>query len=72
MKDLATKSKEEFKLGGKEIVSAAILHITMALLGFVASRGIIFENFIFKSLWYVFNSKNDNKLSTISNNISST
>lgn len=46
MKDLATKSKEEFKLGGKEIVSAAILHITMALLGFVASRGIIFENFM--------------------------
>lgn len=43
MKDLVKRAQEEIAPYGKEFVSALGLHILMALLGFVASRGVIFE-----------------------------
>ena len=43
MKDLITKSQENVKPNNKELISAAILHISMAALGFVASRGVVFN-----------------------------
>ena len=43
MKDLITKSREDLSTNSKDIISAVILHISMALLGFIASRGVIFE-----------------------------
>lgn len=43
MKDLITKSKKGLSADGREILFAAVLHIFTAVLGFVASRGVIFE-----------------------------
>ena len=43
MKDLITKSKDGFKKNSKEVISAAILHICIAILAFIASRGVIFD-----------------------------
>ena len=44
MKDLTTKPKQELNLNKKELAAAAALHIFTALLGFIASRGVILEN----------------------------
>lgn len=43
MKELTTQTNEELKPNLKDFLSAAFLHIMMTLLGFVVSRGIIFE-----------------------------
>lgn len=46
MKELTTKSQQEIGLESKDLISAAVLHIAMALLGFVAARGVIFESLL--------------------------
>ncbi len=43
MKDLVKKTQEGITSSGKELMSALGIHILTAALGFVASRGIIFE-----------------------------
>lgn len=43
MKDLITKFQSDVTPSGKEIVSAAVLHIFMAAMGFIAARGVIFD-----------------------------
>lgn len=43
MKDLITKSKKGLTSDGREIMSAVLLHIFMAVMGFIASRGVVFE-----------------------------
>ena len=44
MKDLVKQAQDKVAPYGKEFVSALGLHILMALFGFVASRGVIFES----------------------------
>ncbi len=41
MKDLVTKTQKNSELDKKDIISAAILHLVAALIGFTASRGVI-------------------------------
>lgn len=43
MKDLIKKPQDRTGGNSKEVVSAIILHIFMAIFGFIASRGIIFD-----------------------------
>ncbi len=44
MKDLITKQKNDISTNGKEIAYAIILHIFVTLLGFIASRGVVFNS----------------------------
>lgn len=44
MKDLVKRAQEDAAPYGKEFVSALGLHILMGVLGFVASRGVIFDS----------------------------
>ncbi len=46
MKDLVTKAQNVPLKSHEATVSALLLHILMAVLAFVASRGVIFENFM--------------------------
>lgn len=46
MKDLITKSRESVSQNGKEIISAAILHLSMAAVGFIAAHGVVFDTFM--------------------------
>ena len=44
MKDLVKQTQDKVAPYGKDFVSAIGLHILMAILGFVASRGVVFES----------------------------
>ena len=44
MKDLVKQTQDKVVPFGKDFVSAIGLHILMAILGFVASRGVVFES----------------------------
>ena len=44
MKDLVKQTQDKVAPYGKDFVSAIGLHILMAILGFIASRGVVFES----------------------------
>lgn len=43
MKDLITKPQNNVNQNSKELIYAVVLHIAMAFLGFIASRGVILD-----------------------------
>ncbi len=43
MKDLVTKSQENLKTGGADIIRAAALHLLMAAVGFISSKAVVFD-----------------------------
>ena len=44
MKDFVTKTDSQLQLKTQDMISAAILHICMLLLGFISSRAVVFGN----------------------------
>jgi len=52
MKDLTLKSRE-VQISNKEFLSALLLHIAMAVLGFVTSKGVIFQSLMPFGLLFV-------------------